>query len=55
MNQQQILEQMLSFSLQQHGAKDKTIEDLQKRIAEIQKQVDSYNVAKAAEVPSKES
>lgn len=44
MNQQQILEQMLSFSLQQHGMKDKTIEDLQKRVTELQKQVDQANV-----------
>ena len=37
MNQQQILEQMLSFSLQQHGIKDKVIEDLQKQLTEVQK------------------
>ena len=51
MNQLQILEQMLSFSLQQHGAKDKTIEDLQKRLTDLQKTVDTYNATKAAEVP----
>lgn len=43
MNQVQLLEQMLSFSLQQHAIKDKTIEDLQKKVAE-------YEAAKA---PSK--
>jgi hypothetical protein len=52
MNQQQILERMLSFSLQQHGAKDKTIEELQKKIAELQKSMDGWNAAKSAEVPA---
>lgn len=40
MNHQQILEQMLSFSLQQHVMKDKTVEDLQKQTADLQKQLD---------------
>jgi hypothetical protein len=39
MNHQQILEQMLSFSMQQHVIKDKTIEDLQVKNAELQKQL----------------
>lgn len=39
MNQLQILEQMLSFSLQQHGFKDKIVEDLQKQNTEYQKQL----------------
>ena len=41
MNHQQILEQMLSFSLQQHTIKDKLIEDLQKQIAEFQKSLEA--------------
>jgi hypothetical protein len=45
MNHQQILEQMLSFSLQQHTIKDKTIEDLQKQITDLQKQQDAVQVA----------
>jgi hypothetical protein len=40
MNHQQILEQMLNFSLQQHIAKDQVIEDLQKKNAELQKQLE---------------
>lgn len=39
MNHQQILEQMLNFSLSQHIAKDKIIEDLQKQNTELQKQL----------------
>ena len=39
MNQLQILEQMLSFSLQQHGLKDQIVEDLQKKNTEYQKQL----------------
>ena len=39
MTHQQILEQMLNFVLQQHVAKDKIIEDLQAKVAELQKQL----------------
>lgn len=39
MNQQQILEQFLNFSMQQHAIKDQTIADLQKRVAELEKQL----------------
>jgi hypothetical protein len=42
MTHQQILEQMLNFSLQQHIQKDKTIEDLQKANAELQKQLSVF-------------
>jgi hypothetical protein len=41
MNHIQILEQLLNFTLQQHVVKDKLIEDLQKKITELQKQVDA--------------
>lgn len=43
MNHKQILEQMLSFSLQQHEGKDKLIEDLQKKLS-------GYEATKASEV-----
>jgi len=39
LNHQQIVEQILSFSLQQHLVKDKAIEDLQKQVAELQKKL----------------
>jgi hypothetical protein len=38
-NHTQILEQLLNFSLQQHVIKDQTIEGLQKRVAELEKQL----------------
>jgi len=41
MNVQQLLENMLNFSLQQHAMKDKTIEELQKQNAELQKKLES--------------
>jgi len=40
MNVQQMLENMLNFSLQQHSIKDKVIEELQKKVAELQKELD---------------
>lgn len=40
MNHQQILENMLNFSLQQHTIKDKVIEDLQKQTTELHKQIE---------------
>ena len=39
LNHQQIVEQILSFSLQQHLVKDKAIEDLQKQVAELRKKL----------------
>jgi len=50
MNHLQILEQMLSFSLSQHIAKDKTIEDLQKLNTELQKQLASAQQGNAKPV-----
>jgi hypothetical protein len=46
MNHIQILEQMLSFSMQQHIIKDKTIEELQKKVAEYESAVKAVNTAK---------
>lgn len=40
MNVQQLMENMLNFSMQQHAAKDKIIEDLQKQVAELRKQLE---------------
>ena len=40
MNHQQIIENMLNFSMQQHVLKDQTIEGLQKRIAELEKELE---------------
>jgi hypothetical protein len=37
MNVQQMLENMLNFSMQQHALKDKTIEELQKKVSENEK------------------
>lgn len=47
MKHQQILEQMLAFSLQQHEIKDATI-------AELQKKLDAVNNDIAAQVPPKQ-
>jgi hypothetical protein len=51
MNHLQILEQMLSFSLDQHKMKDRTIEGLQSQVAELQKKLAGYETSKEAEVP----
>lgn len=53
MNAQQILGQMLSFSVEQHGIKDKTIENLQQRVTELEKQLASYTTSNKAETKSK--
>ena len=42
MNAKQILEQMLSFSVAQHGVKDQIIEDLQKESTELKKKLAQY-------------
>jgi hypothetical protein len=39
MNQQQILEQFLNFSMQQHAVKDQEIDGLKKQVADLQKQL----------------
>jgi len=38
-NSQQLIEQMLNFSMQQHAVKDLEIEGLKKRVAELEKQL----------------
>lgn len=48
MNHQQILEQMLSFVMQQHIVKDAQIENLQKQNAELQKQLNQAAPTKPA-------
>ena len=40
MNVQQLLETMLNLSLQQHVVKDKIINELQGKVAELQKQIE---------------
>ncbi len=51
MNHSQILEQLLSFSLQQHVIKDKQIEDLQKQVADFNKAQVAQQEAKPVLVP----
>lgn len=41
MKHQAMLEQMLSFSMQQHQLKDQQIEDLTKQVTDLQKQLDT--------------
>jgi len=38
-NSQQLIEQFLNFSMQQHAVKDLEIEGLKKRVAELEKQL----------------
>lgn len=44
MNQQQILEQMLNFSMQQHAIKDQTIEGLRKQVTDLEKELADLRV-----------
>lgn len=47
MNAMQILGQMLTFSVEQHSIKDRQIEDLVKKVTELEKQLASYSTANA--------
>jgi len=48
-NSQQILEQFLNFSMQQHAVKDLEIEGLKKRVAELEKQLSKCPITVAKE------
>lgn len=53
MNAMQIMGQMLTFSVEQHSIKDKQIEDLVKKVTELEKQLASYTTPNKSETKPK--